>query len=957
MSPSRRRRLLIASAVTVASFAAAAPAPAGAAETPAAAATAAHALEELVVTAERRKAAIEDVPLAVSAFTGDQLAASRLDGPRDLLLAVPNMNFSRSFFGGYNMSIRGIGSKFVGLSGEYGVSIHENATPFTYSHIADAEFFDVERVEVLRGPQGALYGRNATGGTLDVITARPTDQLGGWATAEYGNYDSVRLSGALNLPLNDMLSVRIAGIRLKRDGFFTNTGTGDAVDGRDIGASRITVRLHPNQALDLNVMVETFDESDSRSRVGKPLCIKDPGPSSLNGVAVSAANRGLLSQGCLPGSRYGNAAFGTVNSSATLGGIFLPLFGLTQGDLLTGQTQDHDLRHIQSVADPIYQAHSRFYQIDARFALTPRLNLESLTGFNYDHGLSVQDYLRAVPRLTFTPTRMFPDGVVADPQLGASNTLRSSDYYPTQAKEFTQEVRLYSDFGGAFDFSLGALHRNFQVRSEYFVLSNGLTAFAQFRDALAGFPGVFPIYIDPNTPPDGSGHAYFDNAALNRAQSDSIFGEAYWRATSSLKLTLGLRASRDHKESEPNPVTLFAPATLAAAPPASGQRANPAFNGGRGLPPAPLLERDDDSTTGRAIVEWTPKLGFTDRTMVYASYSHGFKPGGFNTPCDLQSPGCGSISPTYAPETVDAYEIGTRNVLAHGRLVLNLTAFHYDYGGYQVAAIINKSSVAQNVDAAIDGLELESVWEPVERLRFNLSAGWLKTRIRGGAVLDTLDRTQGDPRLSIVKAQDGSNCVVDRAALAGLLAIQQGQPGARTVAGVTGNPLTLLGVCSGLAAAYGLYDYAGMNVLTAPVAVDNSPLPNSVVQVGQGVPVSLRGHRLPNAPEWTLAFGAEYGWDLWDWLATLRGDYYRQGGSYARIFNSATDKLQGYGVLNATLTLASPRRDFDVRLFVKNLTDATPITDLYLSDDSSGLMTNAFTLEPRTWGVAVTKRF
>lgn len=956
MSSSRVRRLLAAGAATVASVAgpalASAQAAGGAASNGQAAAPA---VEELVVTAERRKSGIWSAPLAVSAFTAEQLAASRLDGARDLLLAVPNTNFSRSFFGGYNLSIRGIGSKFVGLSGEYGVSVHENDTPFTYSHIADADFYDVERVELVRGPQGALYGRNATGGALNVITARPTDRFEGWATAELGNYESVRLSGALNLPLNEMMSVRFAGFHLKRDGFFTNTYTGDAVDGRDIGASRITFRLRPNAVLDLNVMAERFDESDSRSRVGKPLCIKDPGPIALDGVPVSAVNRGFLSQGCLPGSRYEATALGTVNSAATLAGLYLPLIGLAQGDLLAGQVQDGDLRHIQAFADPAYVVHSQFYQIDAKARLTPHLTFQSLTGFNYDRSLSAQDFLRAVPAQAFTASPFFPAGVV-DPQLGASDTLRSLDYYPAEAKEFTQEVRLTSDFGGALDFTVGALHRDFSVRSEYFVLSNGLTAFGQLRDLAAGFPGVYPIYVDPNAPPDGSGHSYYVNAAVNRTQSNSIYGETDFRPTRTLKLTLGLRFTDSQKESEPNPVTLFAPATLAASPPASGQRVNPAFNGGRGLPPAPLLQRDDPSTTGRAIVEWTPKVGFTDRTMLYASYSRGFKAGGFNTPCDLQSPGCGSISPTYDPETVNAYEIGTRNVLAHGRLVLNLTAFHYDYRGYQVAAIINKSSVAQNIDAAIDGAELETIWEPVERLRLNLSAGWLRTRIRDGAVIDTLDRTQGDPRLSIVKAQDGSNCVVNRAALADFLAIQQGLAGARTPA-LTGNTAALLGVCSGLDAAYGLYDYAGMDVATAPTAVDAAPQPNTIVDVGQGVPVSLRGHRLPNAPDWTVSVGAEYGWDLGGWLATLRGDYYRQGGSYARIFNSPTDKLRGYAVVNATLTLSDPRRDFDVRLFVKNLTDAAPITDFYVSDDSAGLMTNAFTLDPRTWGVAVTRRF
>ncbi|CAN7421525.1 TonB-dependent receptor [Phenylobacterium sp. LjRoot225] len=920
-------------------------------------ATDASAIEELVVTAERREATLQQVPLAVSAFSGEALRAGRLDGPRDLLQAVPNVNYSRSNFGGYNLSIRGIGSKFIGLSGEYGVSIHENATPFTFSRLADAEFFDVERVELLRGPQGALYGRNATGGALNVITARPADTFGGQASAEYGNYNSVRLQGALNIPLNEMMAVRFAGFVLKRDGFTTNTATGRHVDDRDIGASRLSFRLHPNETLDLNVMWERFDEKDSRSRVGKPLCIKDPGPSALGAVPVLGANRGFLSQGCLPGSRRQDAAYGTVNSAATLGGLYLPLTGLAQGDLFAGQMQDAHLRRIESALDPVYAVHTNFYQIDAKLRVSPKLTLESLTGFSYDRSSSYQDYLRVVPDIAYSASALFPGGFVNDPQVGRSNTLRSFDYYPTQSKEFTQEVRLSSVTGGAWDFNAGALHREYSVLSHYYVFSNGLTAFSQLRDILAGFPNTYPIYIDPGFPADGSGHNYYDNQSVNRARSNSIFGEIYWRPASGLKLTLGLRTTRDHKESEPSAVTLLAPPTLVATPPASGQRPNPAFNGGIGHPPAPRLVRNDQSTTGRLNLDWTPKLSFTDRTMVYASYSRGYKAGGFNTPCDLQSPGCGSVPTTFAPEFVDAYEIGTKNVLAGGRLLLNLTAFHYDYRGYQVSSTINKSSVNQNIDARIDGLELESVWEPVQRLRFNLSAGWLKTRIRGGTVLDTFDRAQGDPRLAIVKAQDGANCLVNRAALASLVAIQQRLPGAPTVAGITGNPSALLGACSGLYSSLGLYDYAGMNVTTAPIAVDRSPAPNAIVNVGQGVLANLDGNRLPNAPDWTLAVGAQYGWEVEGWLATLRGDYYRQGGSYARIFNTGGDKLRGYQIVNATLTIASPGRRLDVQLFVKNLTNSQPMTDAYLTDDSSGLFTNTFTLEPRTYGVAVTQRF
>jgi outer membrane receptor protein involved in Fe transport len=918
-------------------------------------------VEELIVTAERREASLQEVPLAVSAFSAEALRVSRLDGPSELFQAIPNSNYSRSNFGTYNLSIRGVGSKFIGLSGEYGVSIHVNATPLTFSRLADAQFFDVDRVEVLRGPQGALYGRNATGGAVNILTRRPTDRFEGAVTAEYGNYDTRRLQGALTLPLNEMMALRLAGFALKRDGFMTNVATGADIDDRDIQAFRASFRLHPNDVLDLNVMWEHFNEKDHRSRVGKALCITDPGPAAIGGVPVLGVNRGYLSQGCKPGSRYSPQANGAVNSLGTLAGIYLPIIGMAPGDLFAGKLRDPDLRHIEAAQDPIYAVRTNFFQIDGQFRLRPDLTLQSLTGFNEDHAYTYQDYLRLTPNAPFTPlgpaAALFPGGFVDDAQVGRANTLRSYDYYPTRSKEFTQEVRLYSTFDGPWNFTVGAAHREFSVESQYYVLSNALTAFAQFQDAAAGAPNTFPYFVDPSFPPDGSGHNYFLNAAYNRTRSSSVFGEVVWRPAADLKLTGGLRVTRGRKRTEPNAVTLLAPMFLAATPPASGLRLNPAFNGGRGLPPAPVLKLTDTATTGRLNVEWTPELGFTDHSMVYASYSRGYKGGGFNTPCDLQSPGCGSVAQTFDPEHVDAFEVGTKNVLADGRLLLNLTGFYYDYRGYQVAATINKSTVNQNIDADIYGLEFESVWEPIADLRFNLSAGWLKTKIRGGAVIDTLDRSQGDPRLAVVKAQDASNCVVNAAGMASLVAIQQALPGAPNVRGVTGNPAALLAACSGAYSTLGLYNYSGLNVATAPIAVNAAPLPNTVVQVGQGVPVPLRGNRLPNAPEWTVSFGAQYSWSLADWRATLRGDYYRQGDAYARIFNSATDKLKGYPLVNATLTFEGPRRDFDVQLYVKNLTDETPITDFYLADDSSGLFTNTFTLEPRTYGVAVTKRF
>eukprot|EP01030_Chromulinospumella_sphaerica_P014633 gene14633-14430_t len=119
---------------------------------------------ELIITAQKREEAIQDVPIAVSAFNQESLEKAKIDGGPNLVLAIPNVNFSKGNFTGYNFQIRGVGSKLVAGSGDAGTGIHLNNAPLTANNLFESEFFDVERVEVLRGPQGTLYGRNATGG-------------------------------------------------------------------------------------------------------------------------------------------------------------------------------------------------------------------------------------------------------------------------------------------------------------------------------------------------------------------------------------------------------------------------------------------------------------------------------------------------------------------------------------------------------------------------------------------------------------------------------------------------------------------------------------------------------------------------------------------------------------------------------------------------------------------------
>jgi len=232
-------RSLLAASVSIAAVAAMAQ-PAFAAE-----GSGTTVIEELVVTAQKKEEAIQDVPIAVSAFSQDSLAKSKIDGGPNLVLAIPNVNFSKGNFTGYNFQIRGIGSKLVAGSGDSGTGIHQNNVPLIANNLFETEFYDVERVEVLRGPQGTLYGRNATGGVVNMITNKPVDHFEANLRAELGNFGSQKFRGMINVPLGDKLAVRLAGSTLKRDGYGKNTFTGNDADDRDLYGLRASVAFTP----------------------------------------------------------------------------------------------------------------------------------------------------------------------------------------------------------------------------------------------------------------------------------------------------------------------------------------------------------------------------------------------------------------------------------------------------------------------------------------------------------------------------------------------------------------------------------------------------------------------------------------------------------------------------------------------------------------------------------------
>ncbi|QNQ12085.1 TonB-dependent receptor [Sphingomonas alpina] len=946
---------------------------------------------DIIVTAQKREESIQDVPIAVSAFSNKALDELKIEGGSELLRAVPNVTFSKTNFASYNFSIRGVGTKALSVSTDPAVAISFNNTPLLRNRLFEQEYFDVERVEVLRGPQGTLYGRNATGGVVNMITNKPKfDTFEGSLKAEVGNYDTRRMSGMINVPLGDTIAIRAAGALTQRDGFDYNSVTDKRVNGRDLWSTRVSAGWEPSSSFKANFIWEHFNEKDDRSRTGKQLCHTDPGPSMIGGRDISAdlLTRGILSQSCKPGSLYDDGAFGVpkgfslpyINAAtAMLQFGYLPappgqfpdstnpitMIDPTR-DPYAGLTQSRNLREIATAYDPTFRARNDVYQLNLEVDVQSDLRFFSQTAYSKDFYYSTQDYNRFNSGPVFRsssglvdffnnplPTGgIAPGGVYNDPQLGPSRSILAVDMVKSRSSQWSQEFRLQSSFAGPVNFSVGANYLHFKIDEDYYVFSNLFSALAQGLFGNGNYGGVVLdctnppnqpgcVYVDPNplNKINGQGHNYFRSRNLSKTRSLAAFGELYWQATDDLKLTAGLRYTDDRKTSTPIKTQLL----LA-----------PGFGGsgviGIGFRNSPDIVQHWGRVTGRLVLDWQPKLAFTDETLVYTSYSRGYKGGGANPPSIDGDPTALSFAPlpeTFKPESVNAFEIGMKNTLAGGKLTLNANAFFYNYRNYQVSQIVDRIALNENYNANIWGAELEASWRPVPAFRINANLGYLGTRIgKGMRSIDVMNRTQDNPDWVLVKPwlQLASNCVAPKAVVE------------KIVTSPFYTDQSALAYLTPLCGGSYIGDYRPGSFYSQIFGVTYDPLvdgPNA----GKGFYADLGGNELPNSPHWTFNVGAQYTIPFDSWAVTLRSDYYRQSSSWARAYNSSIDRLKAWDNTNLSLTLERPESNLAIQFYVKNVFNDAPITDAFINSDDSGLTTNVFTLDPRIIGFNVTKKF
>ena len=241
-------------------------------------------LEEVVVTAQRRAESLQEVPITINALSGEQLSASGIEYTTDLQFHVPGFVLSPNAHFGLPF-LRGVGTDQITVGLEGSVAVHSNGVylPRLVSSIRD--FYDIERIEVIKGPQGTLFGRNATGGVINITTRQPEEEFGGYVDFRAGNYEAIRVSGAVNVPLaEDKATLRIAALGNFDDGYATNPYLGEDVEETDVVSFRSQLLLRVTDDLSIRLFGDYTKDESSR---GQSAQLKPVYASNL-GVAFGA---------------------------------------------------------------------------------------------------------------------------------------------------------------------------------------------------------------------------------------------------------------------------------------------------------------------------------------------------------------------------------------------------------------------------------------------------------------------------------------------------------------------------------------------------------------------------------------------------------------------------------------------------------------------------------------------
>jgi iron complex outermembrane recepter protein len=867
---------------------------------------------DIVVTATRRASALSDVPLAVSAVTAETLENTGANDIRQLNQVAPSLLVSSTGSEANGSArIRGVGTVGDNPGLESSVAVFIDGVYRSRSGIGLNELGEIERVEVLRGPQGTLFGRNASAGLIHIISKQPRFEFGGNAEITYGNYDFLRLSGSVTGPLSQTLAARVDGVYVQRDGFYNDINNGTDVNDRDRYFVRGQLRFEPNEDLSLRLIAD-YTKRDEKC------------------CGAVYVNRDI------------NPLIGNLNEPAS--------------PILVGGVVNPNGNNIINVLRDLGQSLAGFRNAFSRdIYVTPG---RSYAGETEDKGISLEANWEfgAATLTSITAYRDYDSAQASDTDYSTVDILYRgrNGGLDRRFKTFSQELRLQGTaFAEKLDWLVGAYYADedltftddLRFGSQYgrfatcrIVSGGGLAAL--YSPASPGCLAARPALFGAASPIIFAGFDRLDSvndrgSTLDRyfqnSRNYAFFTHNIIHLTDQIDLTLGLRYTNERKRFEATfgNDNSACPAQQAALSPFLGVPALAPVAGGlialtcQGNSTAELNgvsindRRSEDEFTGTGVLSWKPN----DDLLFYASYSRGYKAGGFN----LDRSALKNPIPSFAavggaqalvgnlqfdPEINDAYELGAK--YSSGPFSLNVAIFRQDFQNFQLNTFNGTVFLVQTINGC------------------------------------STDLSGGDRDLS---ATTGA-CAADDVTY-----------------GVRSQGIEIEGV---------LRPHRDLAINLGFTFADTS-YEDNLVGNRNGAPLDpalrkLPGDNLSNAPETVVTSSLAWTPDLGN--SGLSGLFYvdsRLTGDY----NTGSDLFpqkeeDGYVIVNARIGLRGPRERWAVELWAQNLFDTNYAQVAFNSPFQAGATSapfvdpqfpggrqifSAFLAEPRTYGVTLRGKF
>ena len=635
-------------------------------------------MEEITVTARKREEGLQDTPIAVSVFSGESLEARGIQRVDEIAGLTPNMSFDNinTNGGGGNSAavfLRGVGQRDFLPSADPGVGIYVDGVYYARSIGSVLDIIDIDRIEVLRGPQGTLFGRNTTGGAIAIHTQKPHEEFEGKVRVRVGIDDRIDVLGKVNVPISDNLYMNATVAKFDQDGFVVNPLNGMDTGDDDTFALRGALRWQANNNFEINI---SGDYSRDRENGQARVTTQNP-----NRIVDLTPGRNIFSHNFLLGA---NSPLNPANGGPGLGNPGTPFpRGFSNCDAtpanIAGTTSDC--------------ANANTIALGQNTSTMPTYSNHDIYGFSGTVDWQISDNLeiKSITAYRNVDSTFGHDG---DSTPFFLSWVRDEIYVQEQ---FTQEIHLQG---------------------------------TGFNDRLQWILGGFYFTEDGNNynpvdfaPVDIESGGKFDHESI------AGFAQGTFDVTDKLHITAGVRYTDDTKDFIVTSDGMYSTAGNYFTMGATSDEVNIQSMTVAFLPPGFLRKLISDGTTTLKADDWTPMANiaydWNDNLMTYFTYAEGFKSGGVQQ----RNAGIfGDKAPTYDPEFVESFEVGFKYNHPNGNFVLNVAAFYADYTDIQLETLAPEG-IAPQLDnageAEIKGFELESRWSPLDTLFLEVALGHL----------------------------------------------------------------------------------------------------------------------------------------------------------------------------------------------------------------------------------------